>query len=293
MKHVPTVITRTVGRNVLRVRHHSPALLFGAGVVGLGATVILACKATLKVEEVLVDHEKNMLDINRIENSSNIRDRDVDYDRERRHITLHTSARLAKLYAPSAVAAVVTIACLTTSHRQLTNRNAQLTAAYVGLQRFLDGYRGRVREEIGTEREKAAYYASTPVELAEDTPNGPKKVFGTKPGMKGPYATLFMEGNGNWQENGNFNEHFIRLQEGFMTNRLRANGHLFLNEVYDALGCPRTPAGQVCGWAIGSKQSNDYVDIEVIPVHDYHGTLMLDFNVAGDVRDMAFGTCVE
>jgi hypothetical protein len=293
MKYVPKVVSRTVAHEALRVRHHSPALLFGAGVVGLGATVVLAVRATLKVEEVLLDHAKDMSDVNRVDRSNALRDTSVDYDRERRHITVKTALRLSKLYAPTAVAGVVTLACLTGSHRQLTNRNTALTAAYVGLQRFLDDYRGRVREEIGSDREKNVYYASTPVELVEDTKNGPKKVFGSKPGLKSPYAGLFMEGNPNWQSNTNMNIHFIRLQADFMTQRLRANGHLFLNEIYDALAMPRTPAGQLCGWAIRDKRSDDFVDIEVIQTHDHHGTLMLDFNVAGDVMDMAFGTCVE
>lgn len=293
MKYVPTVVSRTVARNVLRAKYHSPALLFGAGVAGLGVTVFLACKATLQVEGVLLDHQKDMLDINRLEQRTTITSAEDDYDRERRHVTVRTSIRLAKLYAPTAVAGVLTIGCLTTSHRQLTNRNTQLTAAYITLQRFLDGYRGRVREEIGADREKDVYYASTPVELVEDTPNGPKKVFGSKPGLKSPYAGLFDVSNLNFQHNSNLNIHFIRMQENFLTQRLRANGHLFLNEVFDRLGMPRIPIGQEVGWAIPHELSDDFVDIEIIQTHDHLGTLMLDFNIAGDVKDLAFGVCME
>jgi hypothetical protein len=290
MKYVPKTITRTVGRSVLRTKHHSPALLFGAGIVGLGATVILACRATLKVEEVLTEHAKDMHDINRIENSSNIRSSDdQDYDQMRRHITVTTSLKLVKLYAPTAVAGVVTVACLTTSHRQLTNRNAQLAAAYVTLQRFLEGYRGRVREAIGEDREKEVYYAATPVELAQDTPNGPKKIYGTAPGQRSPYSQMFDDNNPNFQESATFNEHFFRIQGELLTNKLRSQGHLFLNEVYDRLGLPRTATGSECGWLSGSKNSDDFVDIIAIPMHDFHGSYMLDFNAAGYIVNMAFG----
>lgn len=289
MKYVPKAITRTVGRTVLRTKHHSPALLFGAGVVGLGATVALAIKATLSVEEVLTEHAKDMHDINRIDNSPTLRDHDVNYDVERRHVTLKTTGKLIRLYAPTAVAGVVTVACLTTSHRQLTNRNAQLAAAYVGLQRFLEQYRGRVRQEIGEDREKAAYYAHTPVELVEDTPNGPKKIYGTKPGVRSPYSQIFNDDNPNFQEAATFNEHFFRIQEELLTNKLRSQGHLFLNEVYDRLGLPRTSTGAQCGWVMGSLDSADFVEILAQPLHDFHGSYMLDFNACGYIVNMAFG----
>lgn len=288
MKYVPNAITRTVGRAVLKSQHHSPAILFGVGVVSMGATVALAVKATLHVEDVLIDHEKNMLDIQRVE-SRNPQGDAQHYQKERQHITLVTAGRLFKLYAPTAVAGVITIACLTTSHRQLTNRNAQITAAYVGLQRFLDGYRGRVREEIGEEKERDVYYAATPVELAQDTPNGPKKVYGTKPGMRSPYSAMFDDSNPNFQESSTFNEHWFRIQEGLLTNKLRAQGHLFLNEVYDRLALPRTETGQQCGWAMGHPNSDDFIEIRAYPMHDYHGSYMLDFNVVGHVQNMAFG----
>ena len=62
-----------------------------------------------------------------------------------------------------------------------------------------------------------------------------------------------------------------------------------LNEVYDRLDLPRTYAGAVNGWMIGQPDSDDFVEIQIIPVHDFQGTLMLDFNVAGDVAHMLSG----
>ena len=59
MKYVPKAVTRTIGLSILRTKKNSPQLLFAAGLVGFGATVVLACKATMKVENVLTDHEKS------------------------------------------------------------------------------------------------------------------------------------------------------------------------------------------------------------------------------------------
>ena len=288
MKYVPKKITQTFGISLLKTKQASPQLLFAAGLVGFAGTVVLACRATLKVEEVLTVHEKEMLSISRSQGKSNSVS-DEHYDKERRHLSLRTSGRIAKLYGPAVGVGVLSVVCLTKSHKILNERNATLTAAYVGLQKFLEGYRGRVREEIGEDKERDVYYASTPVELVQDTENGPKKYFGTAPGMRSPYSALFDDNNSNWQEANEFNIAFLRIQEDRLTDKLRSQGSLMLNEVYDRLDLPRTYAGAVNGWMIGHPDSDDFVEIQIIPVHDFQGTLMLDFNVAGDVAHMLSG----
>jgi len=194
--------------------------------------------------------------------------------------------QVTRLYAPAAVVGVISITCLTKSHRQLTQRNTALTAAYVGLQNFLEGYRGRVRQEIGQEKERDIYYASTPVELIEDGEDGPRKVYGSRPNQMSPYSVIWDERSGVWQDSDEYNRHYIRLHEGFLTDKLRAQGYLFLNDVYKEFDIPITQTGQTDGWMIPHPKSDDFVEIRITPLHDFHGSLMLDFNCAGVVYDM-------
>ncbi len=284
MKYVPKSVTRVIGRQVLRTRIHAPQILF---VTGLGAVVggaVLACKATLEVEDVLVDHNKNMLDVSRLKNP------EVSYERERRIVTLHTTGRLMKLYAPATVTMGVGVVCLTRSHQLLVQRNTALTAAYVGLQRFLEGYRGRVREEIGEDREKAVYYASTPVELVEDTKKGPKVVYGSAPTGSSPYSCVIDESKrGIFQDTLAFNKNYVAIQQQLLTDKLRSQGYLFLNDVYTRFDVSHTFTGQICGWFVGHPDSDDFVDISVTPLHDGRGSIMLDFNVGGNVAEMLGG----
>ena len=42
------------------VKKYSPEILLGIGFVGIGVSTVLACKATLKVEEVLDVYESTM-----------------------------------------------------------------------------------------------------------------------------------------------------------------------------------------------------------------------------------------
>lgn len=293
MKYVPNAITRVVGRTVLKTQKNSPQLLFAAGIVGFGATVVLACRATLQLEDILVDTQKHLLETDRLKHQKNSlgvrRFTDEDLNKDKARIYFDSTIKMTKLYAPAIVIGVASVACLTKSHRIMNERNATLTAAYVGLQKFLEDYRGRVRQEIGQDRERDVYYASTPVELVEDGPNGPVKVFGSSPGSKSPYSAVFDDKNGNWQDAHEYNINFLRIQEQLLTDKLRAQGSLMLNEVYDRLDMPRTQTGALCGWLVGHPNSDDFVELDIQPLHDFHGTLMVDFNVAGVVYDMLSG----
>jgi hypothetical protein len=86
------------------------------------------------------------------------------------------------------------------------------------------------------------------------------------------------------------------MQQNFANDRLRAKGHLLLNDVYDSLGLPRTAAGCVVGWVKGGNgqttAGDGYVDFglfdpETQEIRDFfrgdNGALWLDFNVDGEV----------
>jgi hypothetical protein len=72
---------------------------------------------------------------------------------------------------------------------------------------------------------------------------------------------------------------------------LKARGHLFLNEVYDSLGMPRSEAGAVVGWIMGA--GDDYVNFGVLIDNDMcivdffyaDDEILLDFNVDGVIFD--------
>jgi hypothetical protein len=62
------------------------------------------------------------------------------------------------------------------------------------------------------------------------------------------FARSFDETNSNWSDRLEYNEMFLKVQESYFNDKLAARGHLFLNEVYDALGFERVPQGQLIGW---------------------------------------------
>ena len=64
--------------------------------------------------------------------------------------------------------------------------------------------------------------------------------------MSDPFVAIFDITNPNWMSE--HNELFLKTQENWFNDLLRARGHLFVNEVLGGLGIPHKPQGQLEGW---------------------------------------------
>lgn len=288
------VVTSKVGRQLLTAQKHSPTLLFGAGIVGVVGTVVLASRATLKVETVLMDHQSTL---DKIKNTEH-----VDYDEDDRKkdtvvLYINTVGKLAKLYSPAIFLGVVAVTCLTSSHRILSQRNAGLMAAYTALDKGFRAYRERVVADLGEDKDREYRYGAEDRPVVKESKNGSKTTTMEKVcAADGPsiYAKLFdRDTSQSWSPQPEYNFMFLKSQQNFMNDLLQARGHVFLNEVYDGLGLPHTKEGALVGWVKGN--GDDYVDFnlfnrEMMPVHaDFFSGredgIWLDFNVDGVVWD--------
>src|SRR4051794_32749009 len=124
---IKNTVTSKAGRTILLGKKNSPAILFGAGVIGVIGTTVLACRATMKVEELLDDADKKRLQIKTmVHQDYTTKDRNKDL----RYLQVQTTVSVVRLYAPAALLGATSIAALTGSHIVLNRRNVALTAAY-------------------------------------------------------------------------------------------------------------------------------------------------------------------
>lgn len=295
LKAIKNKVTSKVGRQILIAQKNSPGVLFAVGAVGVGATVVLACRATLKMEEVLAEAEKNQ---QQIFNAQALETEDYSEDdaqKDRVNNRVQTAVKITKLYAPAAILGIISIGALTGSHVLLTRRNVALTAAYAALDKGFKEYRERVVSELGKEKDEEFRYGMVEREIAVDTDEGVAvktvKTFGKSNG-RSIYARIFDEYSQNWDPTKSYNQMFIQAQQNYANDKLRATGHLFLNEVYDMLGLPRSKEGAVVGWVKGN--GDNYVDFGVFNGNTFMGqqfvngdekSIWLDFNVDGVVWD--------
>ena len=61
MKLIPNAASRKLAGQVLLAKKNSPTILFGAGIAGSVASTVLACRATLRLEEVLREAQHDLV----------------------------------------------------------------------------------------------------------------------------------------------------------------------------------------------------------------------------------------
>lgn len=289
---IRNAVTSKVGRQMLTMQKHSPALLFGAGVVGVVAAAVLASRATLKLDDELDHHAETLEKIQHLE-EIDPEYRENTASRDKMVLIARTSGRIARLYALPVSIGVLSICALTGSHIILTRRNLALTAAYATIDRSFREYRQRVVAEYGNDKDDEFRFGTVEHQV-EKSDGKVKTVKNADPNGLSMYARFFDEESPNWKTNAEYNLLFLRNQQNWANDKLKAQGHLFLNEVYDMLGLRHTGAGAVVGWIIGAGNDN-YVDFGIYSrdgdpkvrqfVNGGENVIRLDFNVDGVIYD--------
>lgn len=297
MSFLPNAVTSRVSMLLLRTRKHSPTILFAGGVVGVIGTVVLASRATLQLEEVLEEHNRQLDDIREVEANPAIPNYTADKAKQDRVVLyVQSSVTIVKLYGPAVLLGAASIGMLAGSHHILNRRNAAITAAYAALDKGFREYRERVSKELGEDKERQIRHGleKKTIEVTDEKGKKSKKEIVVSHGPS-EYARLFHEQNNNWQRNPEYNMVFLQLQQSFLNDRMRANGFVLLNDAYDALGFERTKAGCVVGWIRDNEDGDGFVDFGLFDdfqqhkVFDYmigvEREILVDFNVDGIIYD--------
>lgn len=101
------------------------------------------------------------------------------------------------------------------------------------------------------------------------------------------YGRTFNRDCVEWSNNRVANLHYLKTRERFFNDLLKFRGHVLLNEVYDALGFPRTKAGLVVGWFYDKSNAfvNNYIDFNLPDTVEGDVDIPVDFNVDGDISE--------
>lgn len=300
------ILTRTFNRTGLKIKKHSPEILLVTGTVGVVSSTVMACKATLKVEEI-VDEAKEKIDtIHQVSADPAMAEKysEDDGKKDLAIVYTQTAVKFIKLYGPSVTIGVASLACMIGSNRILNKRNAALAAAYAAVDKSFKEYRGRVIERFGKQMDRELRYNIKAQEIEETTVDANGKETVTKktvdvmdPNSYSQYAIVFDDSNEGWDPDPERSKYFLIQQQNWANERLKSRGHLFLNEVYDMLGAKRTKAGAQVGWVYDEKncEGDNFVDFGIFDtnspkardfVNGIEKVIVLDFNVDGYILDM-------
>lgn len=299
---VSNVVQRVAGRHIMVVKKYSPEILTAVGIVGFGATVVTACSATLKVDDILTDHKEQIEKIDSVAENPDYADEysETDATRDKAIVYIQTGASLVKNYLPAITLGALSIGCILCAHNIMSKRNVALLAAYKASEEAFANYRENVKEELGEEKDHQFLYGlqKTKVEEIVTDDKGKEKkvkkeVMKSNGRMASQYARFFDETNRNWNRNPEANMNFLILVQNQANDLLvsRNGKPVFLNEVYDMLDLERSEAGQFVGWVL-DENGDGYIDFNIFDgesfekrefVNGYNPSILLDFNVDGVV----------
>lgn len=303
--------TRTFHKLGFQLKKHSPEILVVAGVVGTVASTVMACKATTKVSGVIEETKEQLATVSKYGEKGEINTAEgiVEYTEEdvKKDTTIiyaQTGIKFAKMYAPAVILGALSITSILAGHNITRKRNVALAAAYTAVDKGFKEYRSRVIERFGKELDKELRYNIKAKEIEETITDNKGKEKTVKktinvadPNGYSIYSIVFDDGNTGWSKDAEYNKMFLIKQQNYANELLKSKGHLFLNEVYEMLGAPKTKYGQVVGWIYDEKNpvGDNFVDFGIFDIYKeksrdfvngYERTIILDFNVDGNILDL-------
>lgn len=308
LSNIKNALVKKAYRGKLTVQKYSPEILLGAGIVGFVGTVVLACTETLRAEDVIEYHDEKMSKIREAraivmaDPENELEYTDKQYRQDVAFQYVRTGVKFVKLYAPSIALGAVSLACILTSRNILHKRYLGAVSAYTAVSGAFEEYRKRVRDEYGEQLDNHFRYGTeysqnvvTTVDedgkktkVKEEVANIDKSAISVD-----ETARFFDESNRYWDKHPTLNMMFLKGRQTEMNDLLHTRGHLFLNEVYDALGFEHTPQGALLGW-VDNEDGDGFVDFGLYDqnkdsvrrfVNGADNVVLLDFNHDGVIYD--------
>lgn len=205
---------------------HSPEILTGIGVAGMGTAVVLAIKATPKAVRLMEEakQEKGVDELTPIE----------------------TIKATWKCYIPTAASCLGGAACIIGAQAVNTKRGAALAAAYKLSETALTEYREQVIETIGEAKEKVVQEKVAEKQV-EKSPVTEHEIIRTKRGNTrcfDPLSSRYF-----YSDLEVIRRAANNINEGLLHSIC---GEATVNDFYDELDLPYTDLGDKMGWTTDS-----------------------------------------
>lgn len=282
-------------RAFLKCKKHSPEILMVAGIVGVVGAGVMACKATLRVHEVIDEHNKNMELIHETAQDEEVEDyTDKDLKRDTAVQYFNTAKGLIKIYGPSLLVAGTSIAAILVSNNILRKRCVALAAAYTSLDSAFKAYRERVVKKYGVDEDHKLYFGTEEIEVTEIDEKGKEKKSKIEISERNPYVKYFTQANKYWEKDDDYIQYLFDMKKKYLNKLFKAKGFLTLNEALRELGLEETSDGMVHGWIwdktnpIGDNYIQFYDHKTRVLSEDgenYEDTYELEFNCDGLIYD--------
>lgn len=290
---------------------HSPEILTIVGGISMIGSIISACKATLKAQEVVRQHNERLdklkvIEAHQKEGTATEEEEIIDIKTDRMCVYKETGKKIVVLYLPAAGMAVGSFVCYLKAVGIVKSWYGAAVATIGGLTKENSALKDYITQNYGPEvlQEIQAGVPKTVVEVDKET----GEVTETKEpsALNSDYCKFFDETNPNWEKNAESNLRFLQCKQNYANHILHNRlinvpglgkvGYLFYNEVLEMIGEEPTEAGQIMGWIYYENpeiaklhpESSGYIDFGFKNpdspaarkfVNGYERSVLLNFNV--------------
>lgn len=276
-----STLTRITSRAGAKLVKNYPTIALAAGVAGFVGTVGLSIHASRKMDPIIRGHVSDIHHTAERFKKQNDPYTPEQFRKDQIAIWKFTIVETTKIFAPTVALGTFSIAALVSGQSVLNNRLGAMTLAYEGLSSVFKAYRGVVAEEIGEDREVELHLNAHRKAWDEGLVTHPDQAPSELP--RDIYGLTFWFDSEtcpmNYQNSDMLNANFLRDVENAMNRRLQQRGHLFLNDVYEALGMQDTPMGAQLGWINIPGEKESFVD--------FGFDRKINETVAGRIKEMS------
>lgn len=275
------------------VSNHGPTIMTVAGVTGVVGAGVLACKATIKVQDIKLD---TVAKVEAIKESGYTDE--AEYNAAIRKEYFAAGRAFARAYGPAIIIGALSIGSILYGHRVLCGRNLVLAGAYKALTCNFDDYRARVKERFGEDvarsvthdmRTDTIHIWDKDGERDEIVEYVPETMAGNPTSDR---SVFFDDMSIYWSENPEENKEFLLKLQKRAQEKFDKDGYLFLNWIYKRLDVPENYAGANCGWVKGLGDNE--IDFGIYDIYSaasrrfvngLEPVILLNFNDDGYIAD--------
>ena len=269
---------------------NKPTIYVVAGMIGTAVSVYMAWKAGKKTKETIEEVKNDISEVHAqrpeivtvneetgeevtVINENGLAKK--DYNLALARVYIQAGYKLGKVFAPAVLTEAASLTAIGVGYGILNERHLATVEACNMYARMINKYRGRVREQVGEEKEKELYYGVKEREVEEqelDKEGQPKLTREGKPKIRrtkrevleeelskhSMYARVFDPknckefeyNNDTLEENVYYNNMSIKHRVQMLNHNMYYHDyHMWtLNEVYKEFGFKQRKYGQVMGW---------------------------------------------
>lgn len=214
-----------------------PELLIGVGIAGCISSVVMACKATLKANEIVEEMKENL---------------EEDEELNKVEVVKETW----KCYLPTVLTLSSGTACILAGTNIMHKKNAMLAASACAMAENLKTYAEKTEEIFGKDGAKKVRKEVAKEKASKSTAPDKEKIIDNQVIIDGVTNCLCLDALSGIY----FYSNMERLKEieNLLNKRMLLENYVMLNEFYEELGINGGDIGDMLTWCV----EDGYIDLE-------------------------------